>query len=121
MIATAIDQLLQNGDRGGQLQDGLLQPSYGTLAGLESVLLETRQGLEIHNPILQKTDIFRTMVDAIVRHLPLLPEDYIILLDRVFDGVGRCQDLLTMLLGVGLDMTNLSCMGSPLNFSIVYL
>ena len=56
-----------------------------------------------------------------MRRLPLLPEDHVVLLDRVFNGVGRCQDLLTMLLGVGLDTTNLCRMGSPFYLSIVHL
>ena len=121
MISTTTDRLLQNGDQGSQLQDGLLQPSYGILAGLESVLLETRQGLEIHNPILQKTDVFQTTVNTVVSRLPLLPEDHVVLLDGVFDGIGRCQNLLTMLLGVGLDTTDLCHMGSPFYLSIIHL
>ena len=52
---------------------------------------------------------------------PLLPEDHIVLLNRVFNGVGRGQDLLMMLLGISLDTMDLCCMGSPFNFSIVYL
>ena len=121
MISATTNWLLQNGNWGGQLQNGLLQPSYSTLAGLESTLLETRQGLEVHDPILQKTDVFRTTVDTVVHHLPLLPEDHVVLLDGVFDGVGRHQDLLTMLLGVSLDTTNLCRMGSPLHLSIIHL
>ena len=120
-ITTTTDQLLQNGDRGSQLQDGLLQPSYSTLAGLESILLETRQGLEVHDLVLQKTDVFQMTVNAVMHHLPLLPEDHIVFLDGVFNSVGCGQDLLTMLLGVGLDMMNLCHMSSPFHLSIVHL
>ena len=60
-------------------------------------------------------------VDVVVRHLPLLPKDHVVLLDGVFDCVGSCQDLLTMLLGIGLDMTDLCRMGSPLNLRIIHL
>ena len=84
-------------------------------------MLKTRQGLEVHEPILQKTDVFRTTVDAVVRRLPFLPKDDVVLLDGVFDCVSSCQDLLTMLLGVGLDTMDLCRMSSPFNFSIVHL
>ena len=60
-------------------------------------------------------------VDTVVRHLPFLPKDHIVLLDGIFDRVGSGQDFLTVFLGVGLDTTNLCCMGSPLHFSIVHL
>ena len=53
--------------------------------------------------------------------LPLLAEDHVVLLDGIFDHVGRGQDLLMMLLGVGLDTTNLCCMSSPFHFSIIHL
>ena len=89
--------------------------------GLESSLLKTRQGLEIHDPVLQKTKLLQTTVDTVVCHLPLLPEDHVVLLDRVFYGVGRCQDLLTMLLSVGLDTADLCRMGSPFNLGIIHL
>ena len=84
-------------------------------------MLKARQSLEIHDPILQKMNVFRVTVDAVVCHLPLLPKDHVVLLDGVFNGIGRCQDLLMMLLGVGFDMTDLCRMGSPLNLSIVHL
>ena len=84
-------------------------------------MLETRQGLEIHDPVLQKTDVFRTMVDTVVCRLPLLSEDHVVLLNGVLNGVGGRQDFLTMLLGVGLDTTDLCCMGSPFHLSIVHL
>ena len=53
--------------------------------------------------------------------LPLLGEDDVVLLNGVLDHIGCCKDLLTMLLSIGLDMTNLCCMGSPFHFSIVDL
>ena len=84
-------------------------------------MLETRQGLKVYNPVLQETDVLQTMVDTVVRHLPLLPEDHVVLLDGVFNGVGGCQDLLTMLLGVSLDTTNLCRMGSPFHPGIIHL
>ena len=87
--------------------------------------METRQGLEIHNLILQEMKLFRATVDAVVRHLPLLTKDHIVLLNGIFDGVldhiGCRKDLLSMLLGVSLDVTDLCHMGSPLYFSIVHL
>ena len=54
-------------------------------------MLETRQGLKVHNPVLQKTNVLRMTVDAVVRHLPLLPEDHVVLLDGIFDGIGHCH------------------------------
>ena len=84
-------------------------------------MLKTRQGLEVHNLVLQKTEFFQTTVDTVVHHFPLLAKDHVVLLDSVFDCVGSRQDLLTMLLSVGLDTTDLCCMGSPLHLSIVHL
>ena len=84
------NRLLQLGNRRGQSCDGLLQSSYSTLAGLEGGLLETGQGLEIHDLILQEMDIFQVTVDTVMRHLPLLPKNDIVLLDGVFDHVGSC-------------------------------
>ena len=53
--------------------------------------------------------------------LPLLSEDDVVLLDGIFDRVGGRQDLLSVLLGIGLNATNLRRMGSPFHFSIVHL
>ena len=61
------------------------------------------------------------MVDTVVCRLPLLAEDDVVLLNGVFNHVGSRQDLLVMLLGISLDMTDLCRMGSPLNLSIVHL
>ena len=83
--------------------------------------METSQGLEIHHPVLQETDIIRTTVNMVMCHFPLPGEDDVVLFDGVLDHVGRHQDLLSMLLSVGLDTTNLCRMGSPLYFSIVHL
>ena len=60
-------------------------------------------------------------VDTVVCHLPFPREDDVVLLNGVLDHVGGCQYLLAMFLGVGLDMTNLYRMGSPLHLSIVHL
>ena len=60
-------------------------------------------------------------VDTVVCHLPLLRKDDIILLNGVLDHIGHRQNLLSMLFGVSLDMTNLCHMGSPLHLSIVHL
>ena len=87
----------------------------------EGGLLETCQRLEIHHPILQEKDLLRTTVDMVVCCLPLLGEDDVILLNSVLDHIGHCQHLLSMLLGVGLDTTNLCRMGSPLYLGIVHL
>ena len=121
MISTTANRLLQLGNQRSQPGDGLLQSSYSILAGLEVDLLETRQGLKIHYPILQKMNLFRTTVDAVMRCLPLPSEDDIVLFDDVLDHVGRRQYLLTMLLGIGLNTMNLCHMGSPLHLSIVHL
>ena len=60
-------------------------------------------------------------VDTVICCLPLPSEDDVVLFNGVLDYIGRRQDLLSMLLGVGLDMTDLCCMGSPLHLSIVHL
>ena len=120
-ILTTTDRLLQDGDQGSQLQNSLLQSSYSILAGLEGILLETTQSLKVYHSVLQEAKFFQLTVNAVMRHLPLLPKDHVVLLDGVFNGIGRCQDLLMMLLGVGFDMTDLCRMGSPLNLSIVHL
>ena len=57
----------------------------------------------------------------IMCHLSLLTEDDVVLLNGVFDCVSRRQDLLSMLLGVGLDTTDLCRMGSPFYLSIIHL
>ena len=84
-------------------------------------MLETHQGLEVDHPVLQKAELLWATVDTVMCHLPLPGEDHIILLDGILDHIGRCQDLLTMLLGVGLDMTDLCCMSSPFHLSIIHL
>ena len=84
-------------------------------------MLETRQGLKIHDSVLQEADILRTTVDMVVCRFPLLAEDNIVLLDDIFNHVGGCQDLLSMLFGISLDTTDLCHMGSPFHFSIVHL
>ena len=61
------------------------------------------------------------MVNTVMCHFPLPAEDDVVLLDGVFDGVGSRQDLLTMLLSVGLNTMDLCHMGSPLYLSIVHL
>ena len=91
------------------------------LARLEGGLLKTQQSLEINHPVLQKTVILWTTVNAVVCHLPLLREDNIVLLNGILDHIGHCQHFLSMLLGVGLDTTDLCHMGSPLHLSIVHL
>ena len=115
------DQLFQQRNQCSQLDDSLLQPSNIILAGLEGGLLETRQHLEIHHTVSQEKDLLRTTVDTVVCRLPLPREDDIILLDGVLDYVGRSQHLLSMLLGVSLNTTDLRCVGSPLHLSIVHL
>ena len=61
------------------------------------------------------------MVDTVMCRLPLLREDKVVLLDGILDHVGCCQDLLSMLLGVRFDTTDLCHMGPPLHLSIVHL
>ena len=84
-------------------------------------MLKTRQSLEVHDPILQKMDVLRLTVDAVMCCFPLLPEDDVVLLDGVLNRVGSGQNLLMMLLSVSLDTTDLCCMSSPLNLSIIHL
>ena len=121
MILAMTDQFLQLGNRCSQLCDGLLQPSYSVLAELKGSLLETRQGLEVHHPVLQEMGLLRAMVDTVMCRLPLLREDDVVLLDSVLDHIGSRQHLLSMLLGGGLDTTDLCHMGSPFHLSIVHL
>ena len=120
MISTTTDRLLQQGNRRGQLGDGLLQSSYRTLARLEGGLLKTQQSLEIYHPVLQEKDLLRTTVNTVMHCLPLLREDDV-LLNGILDHIGRCQYLLSILLSISLDTTDLCRMGSPLHFSIVHL
>ena len=61
------------------------------------------------------------MVNTVVGRFPLPSEDDVVLFDGILDYVGRRQDLLSMLLGIGLDMTYLCRMGSPFHLSIVHL
>ena len=53
--------------------------------------------------------------------LPLLGEDYVVLLDGVLNDVGCGQHLLSVLLGIRLDPLDLGSMGSPLHLSIIHL
>ena len=84
-------------------------------------MLETRQGLKIHHPVLQETSLFQVTVDTIVCRLPLLREDDIVLLNGILDHVGGGQHLLLMLFSVGLNAMDLCHMGSPLHLSIIHL
>ena len=88
-ISTTTDQLLQLGNQCSQLCDGLLQSSYGILAGLEGGLLETRQGLEIYHPVLQEMDLLRTVVNTVMGCFPLPSKDEVVLFDGVLDHVGH--------------------------------
>ena len=88
---------------------------------LEGGLLETRQGLEIHHPVLQKTNLLQATVDTIVCCFPLPGKDHVVLFDGILDHIGRRQDLLSMLLSVGLNTMDLCRMSSPLHLSIVHL
>ena len=121
MISTTTDQPLQCGNRRSQLCDGLLQSSYGILAGLEGGLLETRQGFEIYHPVPQKAELLRAMIYMVVRHFPLPGEDHVVLLNGVLDHVDGRQYFLSMFLGISLDMMDLCRMGSPLHLSIIHL
>ena len=60
-------------------------------------------------------------IDVLVRCLPLLREDNVILLNGILNDVGCGQHLLSILLGIRLDLTDLSPMGSPLHLSVVHL
>ena len=58
------------------------------MAGLEGGLLKTRQGLEIHHPVLQEMDILRTAIDMVMCRFPLPGEDDVVLFDGILDHVG---------------------------------
>ena len=60
-------------------------------------------------------------INAIVCRLPLLGEDHIVLFNHVLDPVGSSQDLLTVLLSIRLNLTDLGPVGPLLPFSIVHL
>ena len=60
------------------------------------------------------------MIDALMRRLPLLGEDYIILLYGILNDVGRGQRLLSVLLGIRLNLSDLGPMGLPLHLSIIH-
>ena len=53
--------------------------------------------------------------------LPLLGEDYIVLLDSILDDISGGQHLLSILLGICLDPSDLGSVGSPLHLGIVHL
>ena len=61
------------------------------------------------------------MVDPVMRHLPLLGKDDVVLLDSMLDYVGHCQHLLTVLLSICLNPMDLGCVGSPFHLSIIHL
>ena len=84
-------------------------------------MLETSQGLEIDHPVLQEANLFQVMVNMLVCCFPLFGEDDVVIFDGILDHVGCRQNLLLMLLGIGLDMMDLCCMGSPFHLSIVHL
>ena len=66
-------------------------------------------------------NLLQAMVDMVVCCFPLPSKDDVVPLNGVLDHVGRRQDLLSMLLSVSLNMTDLCRMGSPLHLSIVHL
>ena len=60
-------------------------------------------------------------VDSVMRQLPLLSKDDVVLFNGILDYVGRHQHLLVILLGVRLNLTNLCHVGSPFHLCIVHL
>ena len=60
-------------------------------------------------------------IDLLMGRLPLLREDDVVLLDGILDDVGGGQDLLSVLLGIHLNLLDLSSVGPPFMFSIVHL
>ena len=61
------------------------------------------------------------MVDPVMGCLPLFGGDHVVLLDGVLNNVGSGQHLLSVLLGVHLDPTDLGSMGSPFYLCIIHL
>ena len=61
------------------------------------------------------------MVDPVMGCLPLFGGDHVVLLDGVLNNIGSGKHLLSVLLGVCLDPTDLGSMGSPLYLSIIHL
>ena len=60
-------------------------------------------------------------VNALVRRLPLLGKDHVVLLYGVLDDIGRSQYLLSVLLGIHLNPMDLGSVGSPFHLCIVHL
>ena len=61
------------------------------------------------------------MINVLMCHFLLLGEDHIVLLNGVLDDIGRGQYLLSILLNIGFNLTDLSSMGPPLHLGIVHL
>ena len=116
-----IDHLLQFCNQCSQLHNGFLQSSYSILARLEGGLLETGGGFKVHHLVLQEKDILQAKINPVMHCLPLLGKDDVILLNGVLDHIGSGQHLLSMLLSVCLNPTDLGSVGSPLHLCIIYL
>ena len=56
-----------------------------------------------------------------MRCLLLLREDHVVLLYGVLNDVGRGQRLLSVLLGVRFNLTDLGSMGSPFHLGVIHL
>ena len=120
-IVALTDHLLQLLNWHNQLCNGFLQSSYSILARLKGGLLETQKTFKVHHLIPQEKDVLQVTIDAVMHCLPLLGEDDVVFLDCVLDNIGCSQQLLSVLLGIHFNLTDLSPMGSPLSFSIVHL
>ena len=115
------DCLLQLLNRHDQLCDSFLQPCYCILTVLKGGLLETRKTLKVHHPVLEEKMFLRTMVDLIMGCLPLPRENVIVFHNCLLNPVGGRQDLLVILFGIHLNMTDLGTVGPPLLFRVIHL
>ena len=70
---------------------------------------------------LQEKMFLHTTIDPTMGQLPLLSEDLVVLQDGLLNLVGCDQDLLAILLGLGLNAPNLGAVSPPLNFHIIHL
>ena len=60
--------------------------------------MQTQETFEIDHLVLQKKNIFGMTVDPVMRRLPLLSKDHIVLLDCVLDHFGSDQHLLLVVI-----------------------
>ena len=104
-----------------QNDDSFLQPCYHILAVLKGGLLEAQKTLEFHNTSLEEKMFLQMTIDPIMGRLPLSREDAIVLHYCLLNPVCSQQALLTTLLGVCFNLTDLGPMSPPFPFHIIHL